>query len=1368
MRRILLLLFIVFVGWNSYSQPITVNTTTYTVPQLVEDVLFAPSSGSAACVGTISNITWSTGTNFGSTNGIGYFTNTNPNFPISSGVILSTGSIFSTAIPPNLPNGAPGPNSTTQSNGVNAWPGDTDLTDYMAGLGIIDPTPFPGAEDEYFNATILEFDFIPLTNQMSFEFLFASEEYGDFQCSYSDAFAFFLTNQTAGTPATNLALVPNTTIPISVTTIHDGQYFTGFGANCGNANETYFGNSNTGGAVASAATNFNGETIKMRATSAVIPNNVYHIKLVISDLNDSLYDSAVFLGGGSFDIGTVEIAGTGTEFDGITDFTGNRAVCGSKIIVAQAGLAAITGATYAWTLNGNPIGTNSFTYSITQAGTYGITITYPGGCQQTDTMVVEYLINSITLGTPNDLTQCSAPFNLSDNTPIIQNGLTNPVSYYTSLSDAQQQSFAIPNAINYNGTDGEIIYASVEDFATGCIVTTQFALQIDPTLCNTNPIPTTPPNLSLCENASGVGEAIFNLLPQIPIILGSYNPADYTVSFHLTQADADGGGFGINPSVVFGTNGQTLYVRLEENADPTFFGTTTFQLIVNPLPTATISGTTAVCQNSPSPAITFTGLNGTAPYTFTYLNPSGTSQTISTTVGNTATIPVSTSTDGVFTYTLVRVQSSGTPACSQLQSGTATVTVNQLPTATISGTTSVCRNDPSPNITFTGANGVAPYTFTYSTDGGVTTITSPPSTGNIFILPVATGTAGTFTYTLISVQSSGTPACSQLQSGSATVTVTSLPIATISGTATICSNTSTTITFNGTPTAVVDYTVDGTPAQITLDGSGVGTVITPNLTINSVYSLVSVNLTTCGQNVSGTATVTVRALPTATISGTTSVCRNATSPTITFTGLNGTAPYTFTYLNPSGTSQAISTTVGNTVTIPVSTSTDGVFTYTLVSVQSSGTTACSQLQSGTATVTVNQLPTATISGTTSVCRNDPSPNITFTGANGVAPYTFTYSTDGGVTTITSPPSTGNIFILPVATGTAGTFTYTLISVQSSGALACSQAQSGSATVAVIALPTATISGTTSVCQNTPNPSITFTGSNGTAPYTFTYLDENAASQTISTVSGNSVTIPVSTNSAGAFTYQLVSVVSSGTTVCSQLQSGSATVTVVPLPTASISGTTALCQNAANPLITFTGANGVAPYTFTYLDPSGTSQTISTTVGNSVTLSVSTGAVGIFNYQLVSVTGSGATICSQPQVGSVTVTINPSPTATISGTTAVCMGASLPFITFTGANGTAPYTFNYTLNTVPFSITTTSGDSVSLAIPSTATATTYTYSLVSVTESSATTCSQNQAGSATVTVIGAPIINTPTNYVVCDDSLNNDGFYCAFDLTTKDS
>ncbi len=537
MRQILFLFFAVITGFSSFSQVISVNTSTYTVPQLVQDVLFAsPSGGSSSCVGAITNITWSTGTNFGSSNGIGYFTNTNPSFPLSSGVILSTGSATA----------APGPNTSTQSNGSNAWPGDQDLTDYMSGLGLIDPSV-----DDYHNATILEFDFVPLTNQMSFDFLFASEEYGTFQCSYSDAFAFFLTNVTTGSAPVNLAVVPSTTIPISVTTIRDDSEL----PTCGASNFAYFGSNNEGANANTAAINFNGQTTIMTATSAVIPNNTYHIKLVISDLNDNSWDSAVFLGGGSFNIGTPDIAGTGPEFGGLDDFSGVNAICRSKTIVAQAGSVQIPGATYAWTLNGNPVGANSYTYTITQAGTYGVTITYPGGCQKTDTMVVDYL-PSPNLGTPNDLTVCNPPFNLTDNSPVILNGTANAIHYYHTLLEAQQFAItSISNPTNYNGTDGEVIYAAVEDDVTGCIITKQFVLHIDPNLCITTPVAGTPPDLYAYETTIGSGVATFNFNPQTPIIYGSNNPADYTVTYYLTLADANAG---TNPIVNVGSFINTL------------------------------------------------------------------------------------------------------------------------------------------------------------------------------------------------------------------------------------------------------------------------------------------------------------------------------------------------------------------------------------------------------------------------------------------------------------------------------------------------------------------------------------------------------------------------------------------------------------------------------------------------------------------------------------------------------------------------------------------------------------------------------------------------------------------------------------------
>ncbi|MCF6133254.1 choice-of-anchor L domain-containing protein, partial [Flavobacterium wongokense] len=623
MKRILLLIIIFLTGFNSFSQPITVSTTTYTVPQLVQDVLFAPTTGSASCVGTISNITWSTGntgTN-GSYNGIGYFTNSNPAFPLSSGVILTTGDVT----------GTPGPNDYELGDAADVqWPGDQDLFDYMDGLGI-DPNLL-----DYNDATILEFDFTPLTTTMSFDFLFASEEYGVYQCDYSDAFAFFLTNLTAGTPTTNLALIPTTTVPISVVTIRDGAYYSGGGVNCGSSHAGYFGNFNGGAAAPGSATNFNGETVLMTASSNVIPNNVYHIKLVIADRNDNQFDSAVFLGGGSFDIGTPNIAGTGSEFGGFTDFTGLNSVCSSASLVVEAGSAPITGATYAWTLDGNPVGTNSFTYTITQAGVYGVTITYPGGCQQTDSMTVQYR-PSLALGTPNDLTQCSAPFNLMQNTPVIQNGVSNPVTYHHTLANAQQQFGAIGNAGNYNGTDGEIIYASVENFATGCIETTQFTLHIDLSLCIVPPIPGTPPDMVQYETTPNSGVSIFNFTPQTAFVYGSNPVSDFTVTYYPTLADANAGTNPITNITAFQNtiSPQRIYAVLSDNAHPTNFTVTSFQLIIVALPNVSISGPVAVCSGD-SATITFTGTpNATANYTFNGnpaqipLGPSGTNTFIS-------------------------------------------------------------------------------------------------------------------------------------------------------------------------------------------------------------------------------------------------------------------------------------------------------------------------------------------------------------------------------------------------------------------------------------------------------------------------------------------------------------------------------------------------------------------------------------------------------------------------------------------------------------------------------------------------------------------------------------------------------------------
>jgi gliding motility-associated-like protein len=556
------------------------------------------------------------------------------------------------------------------------------------------------------------------------------------------------------------------------------------------------------------------------------------------------------------------------------------------------------------------------------------------------------------------------------------------------------------------------------------------------------------------------------------------------------------------------------------------------------LPTATISGSTAICTGATA-VITF---NGTANATVTYTVDGGSNQTLVLDGTGTASITTPALTANSV-YTLVSVALNG-GSCSQAQTGSATVTVGALPTATISGTTTICAGN-SATITFTGTPNA---TVTYTVDGGTNQTITLNGTGTATVTTPAL--VADSIYALVSV-SNGSVACSQAQTGSAIVTVNALPTATISGTTTICSGGSTTITFNGTPNAIVTYTVDGGSNQtIILDGAGTATLTTPGLTTLSTYTLVSVTTTgtlACTQPVVGSATVTVNALPTASISGTTSVC-NGNTAVITFTG---TANATVTYTVDGGTNQTITLNGAGTASITTpALSANSV--YTLVSVTAAGTPACSQPQTGTATITVGGLPTATISGTTTICSGN-SAVITFTGTPN-ATVTYTVNSGGNQTIVLDGTGTASI-TTPVLTATSS---YTLVSVSTSGATPCSQAQTGTAIVTVNPLPTGTISGTTTICTGT-TAVITFTGTPNT---TVTYTVNGGSNQTIVLNGAGTATLTTPALTATT-TYTLVSV-SNTTTSCSQLQTGSAVVTVNALTTPNLGFSyAATCLNATS-------------------------------------------------------------------------------------------------------------------------------------------------------------------------------------------------------------
>ena len=274
-------------------------------------------------------------------------------------------------------------------------------------------------------------------------------------------------------------------------------------------------------------------------------------------------------------------------------------------------------------------------------------------------------------------------------------------------------------------------------------------------------------------------------------------------------------------------------------------------------------------------------------------------------------------------------------------------------------------------------------------------------------------------------------------------------------------------------------------------------------------------------------------------------------------------------------------------------------------------------------------PIITVSSTNNFICAGQQVTITASGATG-----YTWSPPTGLSTTTGP--------VVIASPTANTI-YTVTGTNSLGCTASKQVN------VFVSPPTAVISGTTSVCQNNIGlPSVALTGSSGTAPYTFVYTVNGGPNQTITTTSGNGVGIPVPTNLPGTFTYNLVSVTSA--TGCSQTVTGSATITIKPLPTATISTIPTVCQGAPAPSITFTGSNGTAPYTFNYTF-NGINMAIGSGSGNVATISVPTNATGTFTYNLTSVTSAMG--CPKSQTGSASVTVIPcqdcGPGTLISGT-----------------------------------------------------------------------------------------------------------------------
>jgi gliding motility-associated-like protein len=603
----------------------------------------------------------------------------------------------------------------------------------------------------------------------------------------------------------------------------------------------------------------------------------------------------------------------------------------------------------------------------------------------------------------------------------------------------------------------------------------------------------------------------------------------------------------------------------------------------------------------------------------------GGASTYSWSTGNTST-SFTVAPSGNTTYSVIGTSVNG---CSN--TAASTVTVNTVPTLSISSTSNTICNGASTNLSVSGAS-----TYTWSPSASLSASTGTAVTASPTI---------TTNYTVVATAANG---CTN----SAIYTVTVNPKPTVSSTTTgsvICNGSA--ITLNGTGAS--SYTWTG--------GVSDGVSFTP--TITTTYTVTGTNATNGCTN-TAVRTITVNTPPNISSTTSNSVVCNGTAITLTGTGA-------ITYTWTGGVNNGVSFTPTTTTTYTVN-----------------GTAANGCTNTAVRTITVNPLPT--VSSTTSnsvICRGT---SITLNGT-GASTYTWTGGVSNGVafsTTITSTYTVtgtdGNgctntsvrtitVNTIPTSTAsTAGTITCVTNTINLNSSLA---GQSYTWT----APGGSSISGGTANNQNAIGQ--------GLGTYTLLVLSPAGCSYTTTLAANVNTTTPSASATGGTLTCAQTSTILvggpisgvtyswSGPGILGSTTSANVTATVVGTYSLITTSTTNGCSSSSVAIATVT--NNLTTPTVT----AGSSQTI-TCIAPTVTLTGSATGGSTLSWS------SGATTNTTSVGGSGFYTLTA--TNPVTGCSATSVVQVVPSAgTPTGTLGTITNSITCTNTTVAISITSTS-------------------------------------------------------------------------------
>ncbi len=490
----LLIIFLVIFSNNVSAQLVVENTMT--PQQLVQQILI----GSGV---TATNVTFTGAQD----SAIGNFYNgETTNLGIDEGIILSSGMVLEV---PNI--------ASFHASTNNGEPGDIDLDNLPGVLGTND-------------AAVLEFDFIPQSDTLLFNYVFGSEEYPEYVNQFNDVFAFFITGPNpAGPPhynKENIALVPGTNLPVSINNVNNGPKNLGPCVNC-----EYYVN-NTGGLTIV----YDGFTTVLTAFVVVVPCETYHMKLAIADDLDHIFDSGVFLEANSFSATGLVITQNFSQSS--NNFGATIEGCNDATIIFELYEPLpddyVIGLTYSGTaINGIdypllpdsiviPAGALSDSiiiqpyqdYQIEPTETVVIIMEYESACAtETDTLETEILDNSIDFGGLDTVycsnAQADTLWGYPESGVYSGPGMTDSIFYPSLANPGLNQIFFTNYFIDYSGPSPDTVCSNQLMLETIITTAPQAYAGSDDTICQGDPFDFSTlailPDTSNCDSIKWIG-----------------------------------------------------------------------------------------------------------------------------------------------------------------------------------------------------------------------------------------------------------------------------------------------------------------------------------------------------------------------------------------------------------------------------------------------------------------------------------------------------------------------------------------------------------------------------------------------------------------------------------------------------------------------------------------------------------------------------------------------------------------------------------------------------------------------------------------------------------------------------------------------